>query len=424
MVIGAMVLLFLAMMALGFPVFVAMGIAGLVGSMLLGDTHGLLQNSALGLYQSFSSFELVALPLYILVGTLMERADLSRKLFIFARVWFGQLKGGLAVATVVACSLFAAISGSSVATAATVGVVALPMLASRGYRPEFSGAMIAAGGTLGILIPPSIAMIVFGVITEQSIGALFIAGVVPGLLLATAFGVYAALTSKIEPEFHSISLRERLVTTKEAAGAVALPLLIIVSIYSGLATPTEAAALAAAYVLVFGVATGSLGWREIHQAGLDAARTSVMIFLLVGFGKMLTEFFTLSDLPQRTTAFVSSLDVPGIVIVTLIIGVLLVLGMFLESLSMLLVTVPILFPLMTEMGFHPLAFGVFMVLAVEAALITPPVGLNLFAICSIGKINIVRMSRQAIPYVALLVSMMYLVLYLPEIATWLPSTMR
>jgi C4-dicarboxylate transporter DctM subunit len=412
------------MMAAGFPVFVAMGLSGLAGSVLLGETHGLWQNAVLGLYQTFSSFDLIALPLYILVGTLMERAEMSWKLFMFARVWCGQFRGGLGVATIVACALFAAISGSSVATAATVGVVALPMLAQRGYRPAFSGAMIAAGGTLGILIPPSIAMIVFGVITEQSIGALFIAGVVPGLVLATAFAVYAALFSKVDPEFASITPRERLLVTKESAGAIALPIFIFVSIYSGLATPTEAAALAAAYVIVFGVATGSLDWRKIHEAGLVAARTSVMIFLLVGFGRVFTEFFTLTDMPQQTTAFVGGLGVPSFVVVTLVIIVLLILGMFLESLSMMLVTVPILFPMLTAMGFQPLAFGVFMVLAVEAALITPPVGLNLFAICSIGKIDIARMSRQALPYLALMVALMYLVLYVPEIATWLPSTMK
>ena len=230
-----------------------MGAAGMLGAVLLGETHGLLQNTALGLYQTFSQYDLIAVPLYIVVGTLMERAQLSDKLFAFARAWFGNFRGGLGVATIAACAMFAAISGSSVATAATIGVVALPALTRGGYRPEFSGAMVAAGGTLGILIPPSIPMIVFGVITEQSIGALFISGVVPGILLAAVFAVFVSLRSKVPPEFTSMPLRERLAVTRQAAGAVALPVLIFVSIYSGLATPTEVAAVAVAYVVILGV---------------------------------------------------------------------------------------------------------------------------------------------------------------------------
>ncbi len=424
MTVAAVILLFLVMVVMGFPIFIAMAVAGLAGGLLLGEANGLLQNAALGLYQSFSTFELVAVPLYILVGTLMERSQLSAKLFDFARVWFSHLRGGLGVATIVACGLFAAISGSSVATAATIGIVALPLLTERGYQPAFSGAMIAAGGTLGILIPPSIAMIVFGVITEQSIGALFIAGVLPGVLLATAFAVYVSIRSKKEMAVERPSLRERLAATRAAAGALILPLFILGAIYSGLATPTEVAALAVAYVVVLGLGTRQLSLRGLGEASLLAARTSVMIFLLVGCGRILTEFFTLSQVPQMAVSLISGPGLPDFLIVTLIILVMLVLGMFLESLSMILVTVPILFPVMQALGFDPLAFGIFMVLAVEAALITPPVGINLFMLCSIGKISIVGISRQALVYLGLMVVLMYLVLFVPEIATWLPATMK
>lgn len=416
--------LFLLLVAIGFPVFAAMGIAGLTGAALLGHADGLLQNTALGLYQTFSQFDLVAVPLYILVGTLMERARLSEKLFAFARVWFGQFRGGLGVATIAACALFAAISGSSVATAATIGVVAMPALTRGGYRPEFSGGMIAAGGTLGILIPPSIAMIVFAIITEQSIAALFISGVVPGILLAGIFALYANLFARVEPDFVTMSLGERLRQSGKAAGAVLLPVFIFAAIYSGFATPTEVAALAVGYVLVFGMVTGSLTADSTWRAGVDAARTTVMIFLLIGFGRVLTEFFTLTNLPQEATRLVTESGLPTVAVITLVIVVLLVLGMFLESLSMMLVTVPILFPIMKALGVDPLAFGVFMVLAVEAALITPPVGMNLFTICTIGNIDFARISREILPYVGMLVAMMYLAIYVPEIATWLPATMK
>jgi C4-dicarboxylate transporter, DctM subunit len=420
----AVVTLFLVLVGLGFPVFVAMGLAGFAGSILLGESQGLLQNAALGLYQTFSQFDLIAVPLYILVGTLMERARLSEQLFSFARVWFGSFRGGLGVATIAACAMFAAISGSSVATAATIGVVALPALNRGGYRPEFSGGMIAAGGTLGILIPPSIAMIVFGIITEQSIAALFMSGVVPGILLAIVFAIYTSVYSGIAPDFGKISLRERLDQSARAAGAVCLPLFIFAAIYSGLATPTEVAALAVGYVLVYGIASGALRWAGIVEATIAAARTTVMIFLLVGFGKIFTEFFTLTNLPQEATHLVSESGLPAFVIITLVIVILLILGMFLESLSMMLVTVPILLPVIKALGIEPLAFGVFMVLAVEAALITPPVGMNLFTICTIGKIDFARISREILPYVAMLIVMMYVVLYVPQLATWLPQTMK
>jgi len=418
------VALFLGLVALGFPVFVAMGIAGLSGAWLLGNADGLFQHAALGLYQTFAQYELIAVPLYIPVGTLMERARLSDGLFLFARVWFGQVRGGLGVATVAACALFAAISGSSVATAATIGVVALPALNARGYKPEFSGAVVAAGGTLGILIPPSIPMIVFGIITEQSISALFMSGVVPGLLLAAAFAVYTSLSSRIAPELAALSLKERLEASWAAAPAVLLPILIFVAIYSGLATPTEVAALAVAYVLVVGFAQGTLDRKGAWAASLAAARTTVMIFLLVGFGRIFTEFFTLTALPQQATQLVVGSGLPAGVVLTILIVVLLVLGMFLEALSMLLVTVPILFPVVKALGMDPLAFGVFMVLAVELALITPPVGINLFTICTIGSVDFARISRTILPFVAILVAMMYLVFYVPQVATWLPRSMH
>jgi C4-dicarboxylate transporter DctM subunit len=423
-VIALVVALFLAMCAFGFPVFVAMGTAGMLGAALLGETHGLLQNAALGLYQTFSQYDLIAVPLYIVVGTLMDRAQLSEKLFAFARAWLGQFSGGLGVATIAACAMFAAISGSSVATAATIGVVALPSLLARGYRPEFSGAMVAAGGTLGILIPPSIPMIVFGVITEQSIGSLFISGVVPGLILGAVFAVYVAFHARVPAEFARMPFGERLRATRAAAPAVALPILIFASIYSGFATPTEVAALAVAYVVIVGVVMRVLNAAGMLEAFVAAARTTVMIFLLVGFGRVFTEFFTLTDLPQTATRFVTQSGWGSFVIVSLVIAVLLVLGMFLEALSMLLVTVPILFPIMKALGVDPLAIGVFMVLAVETALITPPVGMNLFTICTIGRIDFVKISRESLGYVAILIVMMYAVIYVPQIATWLPETMK
>lgn len=416
-------LLFLALVVFGFPVFAAMGVGGVLGMVLLGETSHLAQAAALTISKAFSSFVLVAVPLYILVGTLMEQAGFSERLFDFAKKWVGQLSGGLGVATVAACALFAAISGSSVATVATIGLVSFPALTANGYSRDFSGALIASGGTLGILIPPSIAMILYGVITEQSISALFMAGVVPGIILALLMAVYTAFVArKFKPE-QRYTLRERLDVTLKAGWVLALPVLILVGIYSGFATPTEAAALAVAYVLILGLATRTLDWTKIRDATFKAVSTTVMIFMLLGFGRYLTEFFTLSGLPDSIVTVVTEFGLSKIAVILAMIVLFLVLGTVLEAMSMMLIAVPILFPITQAVGIDPLAFGVFVVLAIEAAQITPPIGINIFTVASIGKIDIRRIAVQIGPFLMMIVALMLAVVLFEEMATWLPGTM-
>ena len=417
-------ILFLAFVALGVPVFAAMGLGGLVGMLLIGETPHLAQAAALTISKAFSGFVLVAVPLYILVGTLMEQAGFSDRLFDFAKKWVGQLSGGLGVATVAACALFAAISGSSVATVATIGLVSFPALTANGYDRDFSGALIASGGTLGILIPPSIAMILYGVIAEQSISALFMAGIVPGIVLSLMMAIYTSFVARniVSPERYS--LKERLEVTYRAGWVLVLPVLILAGIYSGFATPTEAAALAVAYVLVLGLATKALDWTKIKRATLKAVSTTVMIFMLLGFGRYLTEFFTLSGLPDAIVGVATEFGLSKIAVILAMIVLFLVLGTVLEAMSMMLIAVPILFPITQAVGIHPLAFGVFVVLAIEAAQITPPIGINIFTIASIGKIDIRRIALQILPFLAMIVALMLAVVLFEDLATWLPGTMR
>lgn len=366
---------------------------------------------------------LVAVPLYILVGTLMEQAGYSARLFDFAKKWVGSLSGGLGVATVGACALFAAISGSSVATVATIGLVAFPALKSSGYDKDFSGALIASGGTLGILIPPSIAMILYGVITEQSISQLFVAGIIPGILLALMMAVYTSVIARKTEVTESFSINEKLCATLAAGWVLLLPVLILAGIYSGFATPTEAAALAVAYVAILGLATGALNLRKVVAATSRAAATSVMIFMLLGFGRYLTEFFTLSGLPDAIVTTVSEFGLSKFAVVFAMALLYLVLGTVLEAMSMMLITVPILFPITQALGIDPLAFGVFVVLAIEAAQITPPIGINIFTIAGIGKIDIRRIALQIIPFLLMILALMFAVIFVEDIATWLPRTM-
>lgn len=420
----AILFLFLVLVAVGMPVFVAMGLASLTGLIILGDASSPILEMALTVYQTLGNFVLLAVPLYILVGTMMEQSRLNETLFDFARAWLGRIPGGLGVATVLACGIFAAISGSSVATVATIGLVAFPALTSRGYGAAFGGALIAAGGTLGILIPPSIALILYGMLTEQSISALFMAGAVPGVALAALMAIYAMLFARVEVTEARLTLADKLRATRRAGWVIVLPVFVLVSIYTGLATPTEVAAVAVVYVLVVGLITRTLDLPKLRLATVRALRTTVMIFMIVAFGRILTEFFTLTGLPQLAVETVQQLGLAPVIVVALMVAIYVVLGTFLEATSMMLVSVPILFPVSQAIGMDPLAFGIFVVLAIEVAQITPPIGINLYTLAAIGQVHLGRLAVQVLPYVGIMILMMFAVYFVPELATWLPGTMK
>ena len=424
MIALAVLVLFLIFIAAGMPVFIAMGISALAGNFAVNGTEMLLTNMALDTYSSIDSFVLISVPMYIFSGALLEATGLSRKLFDFAGMICSGIRGGMGVATVISCAIFAAISGSSVATAATIGLVALPVMAKHGYAKSSTGALVAAGGTLGILIPPSIPLIIFGLMTDQSIGALFVAGVVPGITLAIIMALYTALTSKVEKTGVTYTWPQRIRILREAFFVLSLPVMVFIGIYTGIATASEVAALAVFYILVVGLATHTLSISKLTQASLGTLRSTAMIFVLVAFGAMMTSLFTTSGIPQTMVLTIGKSGLPPLVIFTLMVVLYVILGMFLEALSMMVVTVPILYPVAMALGMPPLAFGIFVVLAVEAAQITPPVGINLFTIAKIGEVPFSEISRAIIPYVCLLILMMYLVYFVPSIATWLPSTMN
>lgn len=414
---------FLICLILSVPVFVAMGMSAMLGAYFLGGAN-VLQNAALNAYNALDSFVLLAVPLYILAGTLLEQTGLSSRLFTFAAALVSSIRGGLGVATVIASAIFAAISGSSVATAATIGLVAIPMLNANGYSSGRSGALVAGGGTLGILIPPSIALLLYGVLTDQSIGALFVAGVVPGIALATLMALYTIVVNPRDPLARKAPVKEIANAAADAGAILLLPILIFYGIYSGLATATEVAALAVLYTVIVGLLTRTLTLRKFYQAGLTATHASVMIFMLVAFGALMTHFLTVTRIPQVLTELIAESGLGYFGTVTLMIAFYIVLGMFLEALSMMLITIPILYPVAMVIGMNSLAFGIFVVLAIEIAQITPPVGINLFTVSKIGKIPFEDIVKSIIPYVVMAILMMYAVAYWQEIATWLPQTME
>lgn len=423
MIALGVLLAFLVLIALGMPVFLAMAVAGLGGNYVLNGPDMLLTNFALEAYSSIDSFVLIAVPLYVFAGCLLEATGLSRRLFDFAEMLCAGLRGGLGVATVIACSIFAAISGSSVATAATIGLVAMPIMAQHGYPRAETGALIAAGGTLGILIPPSIPLIIFGLMTEQSVGALFVAGVIPGVMLAALMALYTSLTSAVPARTVQLSWTDRQRITREASLILLLPVLVFIGIYTGIATASEVAACAVVYVLVVGVLTGTLTVSNVGSATMAALSSTVMIFVLVAFGGIITKLFTVSGVPQAMVSMISDSGLSPFLVFTLMVLLYLILGMFLEALSMMVITVPILYPVAASLGIPPLAFAIIVVLAVEAAQITPPVGINLFTVAKIGDVPFGSMSRAILPYVLLMIAAMYVVYFVPQVATWLPSTM-
>ncbi len=409
-------------MILGVPVFVSMAMAVLLSALITDAPAQVLRNFAQITWQGSSIFELVALPLFILTGTIMQRSEAGADLFAATKAWFGRVPNSLGAATIAACTIFAAISGSSIATAATVGLVAIPLLQAEGYGDRRSGGFVAGGGTLGIIIPPSIPLILYGVLTETSIGRLFIAGIVPGLIMASLFALYAVFSRPTVLVDHKLTWSERMDATRRGVFVLLLPLVIIASIYLGIFTPTEVGALSAIYVLVLGLAQRRLDWGKIVAAVVDATKTTCMLFMLIVFGQYFAHFLTFQEIPQAIAGAIISIS-QGPLALTLMILVYLVLGMFLESAAMLLITVPIFEPVAHQLGMDPLVFGIFACISMEIAQISPPIGVNLFTIYGISRIKLSTLSRGVIPFIAVQIVMLYVIYFFPILVTWLPSTM-
>ncbi len=415
-------LLFLFML-FSIPVFVSMGLAAFIGFSLSKGFELALSTFGDIVWQSSSIFELVAIPLFILTGVLVEKIDAGKDLFAFTKVWVGNLPNSLGMATILACGVFAAISGSSIACAATVGIVAIPLLRDEGYSTRQAGGFCAGGGTLGIIIPPSIPFILYGVITETSIGKLFIAGIVPGILMLTLFTIYVMLSRPRVLTRHDLAPGERWRATRQGAGILVLPVVIIAAIYTGLFTPTEVGALSTVYIILLGLLQRRLTRRRFLQAAGVATRTTCMLLMLVIFGQYFAHLLTFEQIPQTIAGWITSFDSHELVTVTLMILVYLVLGMFLESAAMLLISIPIFYPIAMHVGMDPITFGVFACIAMEIAQISPPVGINLYTIHGVSRIPLATLALGALPFLAIQIVMLYVIYYLPALSLWLPQRM-
>ncbi|MDA4844298.1 TRAP transporter large permease [Hoeflea poritis] len=378
------------------------------------------------LFGTMDSFELLAVPMFLLMSNVLLKGNIGRDLFAAVQSWVGHWPGGLGIATVLSCGLFSAVSGSSVATAATIGTVAMPEMTRRGYDRSFVLGLLAAGGTLGILIPPSIPLILYGVITETSIPTLFLAGIGPGLFLCLAFILYGFARASLGDKFERsdpASGPERLRATLMALPTVALAVAVIGSIYLGIATPSESAAVGFVLALAMTAAMRRMTFALLQQAVHDAMKTTAMIFLIVAGAKVFSYAITIYRIPQDISSMLAA-NISEAGLFVLAVGlVLLVLGLFLESLSMLLIMVPVLFPALVAVGIDPIWFGIFFVVLIETALITPPVGMNLFVLQGVGKADLQEVVRGALPFVGILLATAVLLWFWKGLALWIPYGM-
>ena len=392
-------------------------------------------NSSVGLNMAVTfwghshSWSLTALPLFILMGEILLRSRLSKDMFNGLAPWLGGLPGRLLHVNVLGCAIFAAVSGSSAATAATIGKMSIPELKGRGYPESLILGTLAGSATLGLLIPPSIILIVYGVATEQSIARLFVAGILPGAMLVVLFALYVAVRAWLDPslipaESSRLTLREKLRASRGLMPVALLITGVIGAIYTGLASPTDAAALGVLLSILLAVVSGSFTRGDFLDALLSAARTSCMIaFILLG-AAFLALAMGFTGLPRNLAAWIGDMGLSPYILLAVLTIFFLVLGLFLDGISVVVLTTSIIMPMVLAVGIDPIWFGIYLVLVVEMSQITPPVGFNLFVIQGLTGIDILRIARAAMPFFFLLVLAVILITLFPQIVTYLPDAMN
>ncbi len=419
--------LMIALMLLGLPIAVAMVLVGAgAGVMVFGVPF--LSSTGAMLWGVLNDNLLTAAPLFILLGELLLRSGMADRMYGAMAAWLSRLPGGLLHTNIACCGLFAATSGSSVATAATIGTVALPSLQARNYPMPQALGTLAAGGTLGILIPPSINMIVYGSLTENSIGKLFIAGIVPGLLLTGLFMAYVWINSRVTgkvPREELPPLRERLAMSVHLLPPLVIFGIVMGSLYTGFATATESAALGVVVALFFTWRAGRLNWAMLETCFLQTARTTGMIMLILAAAFVLNLMISLAGVAETLTKSVTSLGLSATAMLLVLIVFYLLLGMFMDVMSMLVATVPITYPIVQALGVDPIWFGIFIILMCELALITPPVGMNLFVVQGVrpDKGGIGDVISGTWPYAVIMLLFTLLLMAFPAIVTFLPGQM-
>ena len=423
---------FVVMLLLAFgrvPIALAMGLTGFAGLAILKGINPAMASVAATLWESGFQITLSVIPLFILMGNFVTKAGMARELYKAAHTFVGHLRGGLAMATVMACAGFGAICGSSIATAATMTKVAYPSMKEVGYSDELATGAIAAGGTLGILIPPSTIMVIYGIMTETNIGALFAAGVLPGLLatilLCIAVQYVTWRNPAAGPRDKRATWHERYVAMRGIWGVVVLFMVVMGGIYGGLFTATEGAGVGAFGAFVFAVARRTLTWKILYEVLIESARTTAMLFLILIGALIFANFINFTSMPNDLRDFVAQYQISPMVVMIAICVIYVVLGTAMEELSMILLTVPIFFPLVVGLGFDPVWFGIIIVVVGEIGLISPPVGMNMFVVRSLlPSVSTATIFRGVTPFVVADVIRLAILVAFPAISLWLPQVLK
>jgi C4-dicarboxylate transporter DctM subunit len=415
------ILLFFFML-IGMPIAISLGLASLLTIMFFAQDS--LASLALKLFETSEHYTLLAIPFFILSGAFMTTGGVARRIIRFAIDAVGHLRGGLAIASVLACMLFAAVSGSSPATVVAIGSIVIAGMIKSGYTREFAAGVICNAGTLGILIPPSIVMVVYGAATETSVGRLFMAGVVPGIVLGLMLmgAIYVRARMLDLPRQPKPSLREVLAALREASWGLMLLVIIMGGIYGGVFTPTEAAAVAAVYALLVAVLIyRDIGLTEVPKVLVEAGKVTVMLMFIIANALLFAHVLTTERIPQSVAETIVAWGMSPWMFLVVVNVLLLIAGNFMEPTGIILILAPILFPIATELGIDPVHLGIIMVVNMEIGMVTPPVGLNLFVTSGITGMNLIEVVRAALPWLTVLLLFLVIVTYVPVMSTFLPD---
>jgi len=425
--VGSALLIFF--LFLGMPIAFVMMFVGFLGISYLASVHAALPVVAKTIYETAAYYPYTIIPLFVLMGGLAGSAGMTRELYETFDKWFRKFPGGLGIATISASAFFAALSGSSVAAAAAMGTIAIPEMRRFRYAPKLAVGVVAAGGTLSFLIPPSLGFVVYGMLTEQSIGKLFISGIFPGILLSFAFIAIVILEVKMDTGLapaspDEVSLKEKLSAFSGVWETVLVFFLIMGGIYFGFINPTEAGAIGAMALLVIALLKRKITLENLSASLREALRISVLVLFLVAGANVFSYFLALSTLPMVVSTWMAGLHVSRYIILSIILGMYLVLGCFLDAISMMVLTMPVIFPVVKALGFDPIWFGVICVIMMEAGLITPPVGLNVYTLAGVVKdVPMQTIFRGALPFLVSMIAVVILITIFPKICLLLPSMM-
>jgi len=417
----------MVLIVMGVPIGFAMLTTAVVGFFIVGENNFAETQLSITFFDQGTSFVFVAVPLYFMMGQLVQRTNIAYDLYEAVYRWLGRLPGGLAISSVVACAGFGAVSGGSVTAVATMAPMCIPAMRRYNYDDALATGSISAAGTLGILIPPSIIMVGYGILTETSIGALFIAGIIPGILMTLGYSVTIAIKCMINPELgplgEKFTLREKITSLTKVLPVFMTFIVVIGGIYGGIFTPTEAAGIGVLSLLVISIAMRRLNWTNFKESLLKSMHTSAMIFIIIIGGHMMGKFVVLTGLTEGVIGWMTNADFTPLTVMLMISLLYIVLGMVLDVWGMLILTIPFTLPIIINLGYDPIWYGIYAVIMSELALITPPVGINVYVMAKMAPdVPLTKIFRGVAPFFIFTLFLVVLITLFPDIAMWLPRT--